>query len=165
MASPPVKRNLLFCTDFSEHAETAFTHAIDLAKQLKAKLHLFHVLLPLQPCGNSNSRASESSRPGETVDDSENNLIQQSIGACKLKYDDMLKSALQDYEIIATVGSPDVEIIKYANENNIDMIILGALGIPEKERITRIRTAANVSKFAPCQVMVIQKTIHPDLGI
>ena len=165
MALPPLKKNILFCTDFSEHAETAFTHAIDLARQLKAKLHLFHVLLPLNPCGNSNSTPSESSQSEEMVDDSENNLIQQSIGACKIKYDDMLKSALEDYEIIATVGSPDVEIIKYAIENNIDMIILGALGIPEKERVTRIRTAANVSKFAPCQVMVIQKTIQPDLGI
>ena len=165
MASPLVKKNILFCTDFSEHAETAFTHAIDLAKQLNAKLHLFHVLLPLHPCGNSKSKPSESSQQEEMIDDSENNLIQQSIGACKIKYDDMLKSTLEDYEIIATVGSPDVEIINYANENHIDMIILGALGIPEKERVTRIRTAANVSKFAPCQVMVIQKTIQPDLGI
>lgn len=165
MTPASTKKNILFCTDFSEHAETAFTHAIDLAKQLKAKLHLFHVLLPLNPCGNSHRDESNSSPPEETVDDSENNLIQQSIGACKLKYDDLLKSALEDYEIIATVGSPDVEIINYANENNIDMIILGALGIPEKERVTRIRTAANVSKFAPCQVMVIQKTIQPNLGI
>jgi nucleotide-binding universal stress UspA family protein len=77
----------------------------------------------------------------------------------------MLKSTLEDYEIMAVVGSPDVEIIKYANGNNIDMIILGALGIPEKERVTRIRTAANVSKFAPCQVMVIQKMTQPGLGI
>lgn len=163
---PPVsaKKNILFCTDFSEHAETAFTHAIDLAKQLKAKLHLFHVLLPLNPCGNSNRKESKSPRPDDAVDDSENDLIQQSIGACKLKYDQMLKSALEDYEIIATVGSPDVEIIQYANQNQIDMIILGALGIPEKERVTRIRTAANVSKFAPCQVMVVQKTIQQDFA-
>jgi nucleotide-binding universal stress UspA family protein len=76
----------------------------------------------------------------------------------------MLRTALKDYEIIAKIGSPDVEIINYANENNIDMIILGALGIPEKERVTRIRTAANVSKFAPCQVMVIQKNIQQDIG-
>ena len=100
MASPSVEKNILFCTDFSEHAETAFTHAIDLAKQLNEKLHLFHVLLPLQPCGNPSSSPSESSLPEETIDDSENNLIQQSIGACKHKYDDMLKSTLEDYEII-----------------------------------------------------------------
>ena len=45
------------------------------------------------------------------------------------------------------------------------MIILGALGIPEKDRATRVRTAANVSKYAPCEVVVIQKRIQPDFGI
>ena len=45
------------------------------------------------------------------------------------------------------------------------MIILGALGIPEKDRATRVRTAANVSKFAPCQVIVIQKNSGPNFGI
>ena len=45
------------------------------------------------------------------------------------------------------------------------MIILGALGIPEKDRATRVRTAANVSKFAPCQVVVIQKNIQQAFGI
>ena len=164
MTQANIKKNILFCTDFSEHAETAFTHAIDLARQLKAKLHLFHVLLPLNPCGNSSAKEPNSSQQNENVDDSENNLVQQSIGACKHKYDNMLRATLKDYEIIAKIGSPDVEIINYANENNIDMIILGALGIPEKERVTRIRTAANVSKFAPCQVMVIQKNIQQDIG-
>ena len=45
------------------------------------------------------------------------------------------------------------------------MIIMGALGIPEKDRATRIRTAANVSKFAPGQVVVIQKNIQQAFGI
>lgn len=164
MTQSNIKKNILFCTDFSEHAETAFTHAIDLARQLDAKLHLFHVLLPLNPCGPDKSQRPAAEQQNPDDDDSENNLIQQSIGACKLKYDDMLRSTLKEYEIIAKIGSPDVEIINYANLNNIDMIILGALGIPENQRVTRIRTAANVSKFAPCQVMVIQKNIQRDIG-
>lgn len=164
MAQSNIKKNILFCTDFSEHAETAFTHAIDLARQLNAKLHLFHVLLPLYPCGTSASEPSDSRPEKKTTDHSEHDLIQQSIGALKLKYDDTLARTLRDHSIIAKVGSPDVEIIKYANENKIDMIILGALGIPEKERVTRIRTAANVSKFAPCQVIVIQKNIQAHNG-
>ena len=32
--------NILFCTDFSEHADTAFDHAMDQAKKYNAKLHL-----------------------------------------------------------------------------------------------------------------------------
>ena len=36
-------KNILFCTDFSEDANIAFLHALDLAKKYGAKLHLFHV--------------------------------------------------------------------------------------------------------------------------
>lgn len=161
MAPKPAGKNILFCTDFSEHADTAFTHAIEQAKKLEAKLHLFHVLLPLKPCGSSEDEKNGASPSDGSIDHSEHNLIQQSIGALKHKYGDILAQSLIEYAVVAKVGSPDVEIIDYANRHDIDMIILGALGIAEKERVTRIRTAANVSKFAPCQVIVIQKNIQP----
>jgi len=159
------KKNILFCTDFSEHANTAFDHAMDQAKKYNAKLHIFNVLMPLDPCGYSNaekaSDADESNRSADTKDD----LVQQTIGALKLKYKESLNASIQDFEFIVKVGTPDVEVINYAKQNNIDMIILGALGIPEKDRATRLRTAANVSKFAPCQVIVIQKNSGPNFGI
>jgi hypothetical protein len=46
-------RNILFCTDFSEHANTAFDHAMDQARKYKATLHIFHAIMPSDPCGYS----------------------------------------------------------------------------------------------------------------
>ena len=159
------KKNILFCTDFSEHANTAFDHAMDQAKKYNAKLHIFNVLLPLDPCGYAN--AAKTADPDHlnrsAVPDED--LVQQTIGALKLKYKDLFDDAILDFEFVVKVGTPDVEIIDYAKQNNIDMILLGALGIPEKDRATRIRTAANVSKFAPCQVIIIQKNSGPNFGI
>ncbi len=83
----------------------------------------------------------------------------------KLKYSELLDDSIPGHEFVVKIGSPDVEVIRYAKQNHIDMIVMGALGIPHKERATRIRTAANVSKFAPCQVIVIQKNVHPSFGI
>ena len=161
----PKNINILFCTDFSEHADTAFDHAVDQAKRYKAKLHLFHVIMPPDPCAGSNSVKSSDAadRPGSA--ESENDLVQQAIGALKLKYSELLNDSIPGYEYVVRVGSPDVEVVRYAKQNDIDMIIMGALGIPEKDRATRIRTAANVSKFAPCQVVVIQKNVQPSFGI
>lgn len=159
------KKNILFCTDFSEHANTAFDHAMDQARKYNAKLHIFNVLLPLDPCGHSNAEKTVDSNHLNHSANTDDDLVQQTIGALKLKYKDLFDDSVQDFEFVVKVGTPDVEVINYAKQNNIDMIILGALGIPEKDRATRIRTAANVSKFAPCQVIVIQKNSGPNFGI
>ena len=161
----PENRNILVCTDFSQHADTAFNHAMDQAKKYEAKLHIFHVIMPSDPCGNSNSKNSSDSHDSNMDEDPQNNQIQQTIGALKQKYVDRLEGNIIDYEFLVKIGTPDVEIVQYAKEKNIDVIILGALGIPEKDRATRIRTAANVSKFAPCQVIVIQMNTRDSFGI
>ncbi len=157
--------NILFCTDFSEHANTAFDHAMDQAKKYQAKLHLFHVIMPPNPCGYPGTSSSSAAEESHGTAESEDDLIQQAIGAMKLKYSELLNDSIPGHEYIVKIGSPDVEVIKYAKQNDIDMIIMGALGIPDKDRETRIRTAANVSKFAPCQVVVIQKNVHASFGI
>lgn len=158
-------KNILICTDFSEHANTAFVHAVDWAKKDNAKLHIFNVIMPDDPCGNLVAKRSSDS--GDSDDSAANgeDIIQQTIGALKQKYKDSLNAYLTDFEFVVKIGTPDVEIIKYAKQNRVDMIILGAHGIPEKDRATRVRTAANVSKFAPCQVVVIQKNIQQAFGI
>lgn len=161
----PENRNILVCTDFSKHADTAFTHAMDQAKKYQAKLHIFHVIMPDDPCGNSDSEDSAGPDNSNAEAESVNDRVQQTIGALKQKYQDRLNGNIKNYEFLVKVGTPDVEIVQYARNKNIDVIILGALGIPEKDRATRIRTAANVSKFAPCQVIVIQMNTRDSFGI
>jgi universal stress protein A len=161
----PKNNNILFCTDFSEHANTAFDHAMDQAKKYNAKLHLFHVIMPTDPCDRSHNMTSNDAADSRVGTESEDDLVQQAIGALKLKYSELLNDSIRGYEYVVKMGSPDVEVVRYAKQNDIDMIIMGALGIPEKDRATRIRTAANVSKFAPCQVVVIQKNVEPSFGI
>lgn len=161
----PDNKNILVCTDFSKHADSALMHAMDQAKKYEAKLHIFHVIMPPDPCGNSNLNPASDSGHTHEPSESENNLVQQTIGALKQKYTDVLRNNVKDYVYIVKIGTPDMEIVQYAKEQNIDVIILGALGIPEKDRATRIRTAANVSKFAPCQVIVIQMNTRDSFGI
>ena len=36
-------KKILFCTDFSEDANIAFLHALDLAKKYHASLHILHI--------------------------------------------------------------------------------------------------------------------------
>jgi nucleotide-binding universal stress UspA family protein len=53
-------------------------------------------------------------------------------------------------------GSPDMEIIRYAKKNDIDVIVMGALGKAEQDRMVHGSTVANVSKYAHCHVIAIR---------
>ena len=60
------------------------------------------------------------------------------------------------YRFVVKSGSPDVEIIRYAKNNAIDVIVMGALGKAEQERMLHGSTVANVSKYAHCHVIAIR---------
>ena len=112
----PDNKNILVCTDFSKHADSALIHAMDQAKKYEAKLHIFHVIMPSDPCGNSNSNPASDSDHQHEPSESENNLVQQTIGALKQKYTDVLRNSVKDYEYVVKIGTPDMEIVQYAKE-------------------------------------------------
>lgn len=153
MGGSIVYKNILFCTDFSEDAHMAFVHALDLARKYRAKLYLLHIIPPDNPCG---APPDTSHTPKTAPPDESTRLIQQQALKAMIKQYVHELDEQDDYDIQVWVGSPDIEIIRFARQFHIDMIILGAQGRPENDRRIFIRTAANVSKFAPCQVIAIR---------
>lgn len=146
-------KNILFCTDFSDDAHMAFVHALDLTRKYNAKLYLLHIIPPHNPCGTS---PDTSHIPKEASPDESNRQIQQQALKAMIKQYVHELDEQDDYDIQVCAGSPDIEIIRFARQFYIDMIILGAQGRPEKDRRIFVRTASNVSKFAPCQVIAIR---------
>jgi len=148
-------RKILLCTDYSHDADAAFIHAFDQAKKYGATLHLLNVIPTVNPCnvrifGEDLSRKKTIKKSREI--DEQNRL--QALGAIKKTYRDRCEDII-DYVIDVRLGSPDIEIIKYSEENNVEMIILGTAGRDESKRLVYIKTAANVSKYADCQVITI----------
>ncbi len=148
-------KNILLCTDYSKDAEASFIHAFDQANKYGATLHIFNVIPAINPCNvqifDSPMSKKEAVLKSEELDE-QNRL--QALGALKKVYYRRCRDVI-DHELVVKVGSPDVEIIKYSEENDIDMIIMGTAGRREAKRLTYIRTAANVSKFAACQVITM----------
>ncbi len=150
----PTYNNILYCTDYSEDAESAFDHAYDQAKKHNAKLHIMNVIGSVNPCKvcMDETRSKEECQKESQEKDERRRL--EELGALKKVYRDTCQE-LKDCCFIVRVGSPDVEIIQYADENKVDMIIMGTAGRNEKKRLIYIKTAANVSKYANCQVITI----------
>lgn len=153
MGGSPTYRNILFCTDFSDDAHMAFAHALDLTRKYKAKLYLLHVIAPCNPCAT----ALETSHTpkSETTDERDRRNQQRALKAMIQQYVHDLDEA-DDYDMQVLTGSSDIEIIRFARQHAVNLIILGAQGRPEKDRTIFIRTAANISKYAPCQVIAIR---------
>jgi len=148
-------QNIMLCTDYSKDAEVAFVHAFDQAKKYEAKLHILNVIPLINPCGVKIFKEALSKIQSEKESDKidEDRRLQE-LGALRKVYHKRCENVI-DHVFIVRAGSPDVEIIKYSEENNIDMIILGTAGRHETRRLTYVRTAANVSKYANCQVITI----------
>lgn len=147
--------NILLCTDYSKDAEASFIHAFDQSVKYKATLHILNVIPRINPCNvkifDPPLSKKETIKKSDALDD-ENRL--QSLGALKKVYSNRCRDAI-NHKFEVRVGSPDMEIINYSQENEVDMIIMGTAGRQEAKRLTYIRTAANVSKYANCQVITI----------
>jgi nucleotide-binding universal stress UspA family protein len=148
-------KNILFCTDFSEDANIAFGHALDLAKKHGAKLHILHI--PHSSYSYMRHVVNEHVPPGAEGGESffSDDVEKRAEAALKEEYNKRLGD-FDNYVIEIKCGSPDVEIIRYARKNDIDVIVMGTLGKSEQDRIEHGSTVANVSKYAHCHVIAIR---------
>jgi nucleotide-binding universal stress UspA family protein len=147
-------KNILFCTDYSEDADIAFIHAVDLAERYGAKLHILHVL------HSGHRYAHWETDEGVPVGQEEwanptPELIDRVSKAVKERYQDRLEN-LSDVTWLVTPGVPFVEIVRYARENDVDLIVMGAKGRSEFEPTFYGSTVENVSRRAHCHVMAIR---------
>jgi nucleotide-binding universal stress UspA family protein len=148
-------KNILFCTDFSEDANIAFFHALDLAKKHAAKLHIFHV--PHSSYAYMRHVVDEhvpaGSAGGEAFFDEK--VMKGAEEALKKEYENKLGD-FKNCVYVVKSGAPDIEIIRYAKKHNIDVIVMGAMGKAEQDRMIHGSTIANVSKYAHCHVIAIR---------
>ncbi len=148
-------KNVLFCTDFSEDANTAFDHAIDLAKKHDARLHILHV--PHSPYTYLrhvvDEHVSEEAPGGVANFDEE--IARRAEGAMKEEYEKRMGD-FDKYSFVIEPGSPYVEIVRYAKKNDIDVIVMGAVGKHELDRMEFGSTAANVARYGHCSVITIR---------
>ena len=148
-------KNILFCTDFSEDANIAFVHALDLAKKYNARLHILHIPhSSYSYCRHVvDEHVPEGAAGGESFFNEE--IRKAAEEALKMEYEKRLGD-FKRYIYVVKSGAPDVEIIRYAKKNDIDVIVMGALGKSEQDRMVHGSTVANVSKFAHCHVIAIR---------
>lgn len=145
-------RNILFCTDFSETAKAALPYAIDLTQKYGATLHLVHVyqdpgeIAEFEVSSEIKMDWIRLAHTMGTEAEKKLKVLCEEIGeAGKACHPMMLR------------GKPHFEIIRYAKENGIDLIVMASHGLSGWEHTLFGSTAERVLRESPCPVLVIRK--------
>jgi nucleotide-binding universal stress UspA family protein len=147
----PEYQKILFCSDFSLDADYAFHTAVDMAERYQARLVLLHVL----PASDNLTDALNYRSKGKN----ESPADRETINRAKQKLTDRYRHRLgnyTDYEFQVSTGVPIVEIVRFARSREVDLIVLGAVGSSQANKLHFGSTAENVSRRAHCTVMCIR---------
>lgn len=136
-------KKILAAYDGSESAMTAFHHALDLARMYQGELHVLSVVRPPDVAEEVETEAimENSQRHYEE--------IQQPLKA-------LADAAGIEVRLVVAVGHPAVKVTTYAEENGIDLIVMGHRGKTFFERWLIGSVAKKVMSYASCSVMIVR---------
>lgn len=142
-----ISLNKILCPyDFSECSKHALNFAIEFATTYKAKLYLLHVF-DIRVYGYGETIFDISVPTGDAIVTIKAEL-EGSIS-------DELKKELP-VETIAVPGIPFYEIIKFAKENEIDLIVIGTHGRTGLAHMLLGSVAEKVVRKAPGPVLTVR---------
>ncbi len=141
---------ILHPTDFSQNSAHALNYAYTMAQTFEAELHLVYVISEaLVSVSPPMSGFLPEGYYQDVMESAESNLSQV------LENDEGLKSGIVRKVI---EGAAFVEIIRYAREQDIKMIVMGTHGYSGLMHLLMGSVAENVVRKAPCPVL----TVHPE---
>lgn len=142
------EKQIAICTDFSENAEIAFVTALEMAEKYSARLLVIHVLPPVV---SSMSTGMEWVLYEEPKED----LIHQLEERLQQEYGDRIADKI-DYQLIVLDGHVSTEILRFLNENPVDIVVMGSYGLTGMGLVFFGSVAKRISYKAPCSVMIVR---------
>ncbi len=136
-------KKILFATDFSVDSNSVAHYANSLARDHDAELFLIHVVEPPPPVG-----------------------VAAPYGGASIDQNDiLLTTMLEEYaepdvqhEPHLLVGDPATEIVRFAKDEKVDMIVIGTHGRSGLTRLLMGSVAEAVMRTALCPVLTVKRT-------
>jgi nucleotide-binding universal stress UspA family protein len=144
-------RRILVPTDFSKFSDVALTYAAALAQRFGAELYLVHVVQDLALFVPDAVGVAPISPPIEQF----TAAAREALG--RVSRDERLKGLTVHTEVIE--GTPFYEIIRFARETEIDLIVVGSHGHTGLAHVLLGSVTDKVVRKAPCPVLTVR---HPE---
>ena len=145
---------ILFPTDFSELSLAALRHAWELAEAFEANLHCLHVVDDAYQYWSA--MGPESIPVGPPPED----LLDLARTRMDQFRNEHLAGLKKEPITHVTMGRPFAEIIAYARENEISLIVMGTHGRGALAHVLLGSTTEKVVRKAPCAVMTVRAPDH-----
>jgi len=145
--SANIFKKILIATDGSEHAEKAAAYGIDIAKATGAEVSALYVV--------STEHAGTARSVMGWTDAFEEYLANK--GGVATGYVEKLgNEAGVKVEPVYLKGVPAEKILEYAEESNIDLIVMGTQGLTGVQRFLIGSVAENVLRHSKVPVMIVR---------
>jgi nucleotide-binding universal stress UspA family protein len=142
---------ILIPTDFSVPSRHAFGYAVDFNKMFRARLYLVHVLQDFTEF--SEYTLSPAILPQLYLEFEQNasNKLEEMVS--------VIVPTQMHCETYILHGIPFYEVIQFARNEQIDLIVVGSHGRTGLKYVLFGHTAEKIVKKAPCPVLSVR---HPD---
>jgi nucleotide-binding universal stress UspA family protein len=140
-------------TDGSDTAREAVRRAIELARDLGARLQ---VVSAYEPVGGAVAAAV--AREVDEADDRWALAPREAVDAILDDVAGVARAAGVEAEVHARQGSPADAILDVAEETGADLIVVGNKGMTGAERFLLGSVPNKVSHHAPCSVLIVRTT-------
>ena len=140
-------KNILVPVDYSESGDAAMAYAESLAREYGAEMHLVHVYeqtFAYVDAGFAGAPVPADVQPADLKE--EEAKLEQITPAGDIKF----RRAF-------LVGSPTDDLVKYAKDNKIDLVVMGTHGRTGLTRLLMGSVAEGVVRRSPCPVLTIKQ--------
>jgi nucleotide-binding universal stress UspA family protein len=145
-------KTILVPTDFSECSDEAVRYGLELARRFDANVHLLHVVH--DPATQAWAGDGFSVPLLEVVEQWQRDSLERLQTAVPVT--DEARVTVQ-----AIVGSPALEILRYASAHAVDLIVMGTHGRGGVSHMLVGSIAEKMVRRAPCPVLTVR---HPQHG-
>lgn len=139
-------KHILLATDFSEHGEMVANRAGDLQKKFQARLSIVHIVddLPITDATYG---------PVIPLDI---DLTEELMNASKSRLDEIAdRLGISENDRWLELGSPKLEIVRIAKQENVDLIVSGSHGRHGLALLLG-STANGILHHAKCDVLAVR---------
>lgn len=159
MKRNPTIKTILYATDLGDNTRPVFRHALGLAKLYDAKIIMLHVV---EPVGET-ARAVISAYISQELSEE---FLKESMQSLVVKMKDRLRRFYEEEcddekvcanvkEVVVVAGKPSEEILRVAEEDKADIIVLGKSTRTVRGIRVMGSTARRVSRIAAVPVLIV----------